>query len=70
MNLFAKRFHLICAIVASFTCGLYAAIAVLVVFVWGTAPRDIRLGGPVLLLAAGAVMEYKFYKDERQTPGE
>jgi hypothetical protein len=70
MSLFAKRFHLTCAIVASFTCALWTVITVLVVFVWRTASRDIRFVVPFLVLAAGAVIEFKFYNDERQTKSE
>src|SRR5437879_2093568 len=70
MNRFAQRFHLTCAIVAAFACVLYSAIAILAVFVWHTAPRELFMVAPVLVLAAGAAMEFKFYTDEckRQAP--
>jgi hypothetical protein len=66
MSGFMRRFHLTCAIVASFTCVLWSAITVLAVFSWHTAPARLRLLIPILVLAGGALMEFWLYNAERK----
>jgi hypothetical protein len=68
MSLFEKRFYLTCAIVASFTAAVWGVLTVLAVFVWHTVSRDVRFALPVLIIAAGAAMEFKFYNEERKHP--
>ncbi len=72
MNRFAKAFHLACAIIASCTCVLWFVVFGLLVLYWR--PVSLRLEPatlaflvlPALLVGAGAVMEFRFYKNERE----
>jgi hypothetical protein len=72
MSRFAKRFHLTCAIVASFTCVLWSLIVGLVVFYGRTRTPRFDLAKaiffliPALVMGAGALMEFRFYSDERK----
>jgi len=66
MSTLARRFYLTCSILISLTCVLWSVITILIVFVWHTAPRDLRFAAPILLLAAAAITAFKFYNDERK----
>jgi len=71
MNGFAKAFHLMCAIVASFTCIVWLIVVAILVFYRGRI--DLHLDPvkvifiliPSLVAGAGALMEFSFYNDER-----
>lgn len=71
MSRFAKAFHLTCAIIATFTCVLWSVIVGALVFFGEISPRPdptkfVFLLIPALVIGAGAVMEFSFYKDERE----
>ena len=72
MSRFAKAFHLTCAIVGTFTCVLWSVIAgALVFYRREMSPRHdpakfVFLLIPALVVGAGAVMEFSFYKGERE----
>jgi hypothetical protein len=72
MSRFAKKFHLMCAIIASFTCVVWWVVVGLLLFYWHTiTPRldpakVILFLIPSLVIGAGALMEFSFYNDERK----
>jgi len=72
MSRVAKAFHLTCAIIASLTCALYAVIVGMLIFYWRTigakpTPATFLIFLlPALVIGAGAMMEFSFYKNERQ----
>lgn len=73
MGRIAKVFHLICAVVASFTfLALSAAIGVVVVVLYRREmppsvdpSKALFLFIPLIIVGAGALMEFRFYKEER-----
>jgi hypothetical protein len=72
MSRFAKTFHLMCAIVASFTCVAWWIMVSLLVFYGRTmTPRldpikVVLFLIPSLVVGAGALMEFSFYIEERK----
>lgn len=65
MSAVTRRFYLMVAIVASITCAIWCAIAILTVFVWHTAHHDVRMLIPALVLGGGAATFFHWYHEEQ-----
>lgn len=68
MSRFGRRFHFTIAVIILLVCLVWSALTILVVYRWHTAHGELGLITAPAILLFGAVVEFKFYYEERNEP--